>query len=92
MQDACGLNFVRSPSQMLQHLFNIVPSCQSMFDGSVQCLPQNLSIPFSPQWPLQVPLTMPHYYKSWFLKMFKLIILSVFTNGHVHLTKGQGFE
>jgi hypothetical protein len=33
-----------------------------------------------------------HYYKSWFFKRFKLTNLSFFTNGHVHLTKGQGFE
>jgi hypothetical protein len=56
MQDAYGLNFVGSPSQTFQHPFNIVLSCQSTFDGSIQCLPHNLGIPFLPQWLLQVPL------------------------------------
>jgi hypothetical protein len=59
MQDACGSDSIWLLSQMLQHLFNIVFSYQSTFDGSVQCLPRNLGILFLPQWLLQVPLTMP---------------------------------
>jgi hypothetical protein len=31
---------------------------QSMFDGSIQCFPQNLGVFFLPQWPLQMPFTM----------------------------------
>ncbi len=48
MQDACGSNYVWSPSQMFQHLFDIVLSYQSTFDGSIQCLPRNSNVLFSP--------------------------------------------
>jgi hypothetical protein len=58
MQDACGSNYVWSPSQMFQHLFDIVLSYQSTFDGSIQCLPRNSNVLFSPQWSLWVLLTM----------------------------------
>jgi hypothetical protein len=44
---------------MFQHLFDIVLSCQSTFDGSVQCLPKNLGTPFQPKWSLLMPLVVP---------------------------------
>ncbi len=56
IQDACNSNFIWSPSQMFQHFFDIVPSYQSTFDGSIQCLPQNSNVIFLLQWPLWVPL------------------------------------
>jgi hypothetical protein len=59
MQDGCGSNFVWSPSQMFQHLFNIIPSYQSMFDGNIQCFPQHSCVNFPPQWPSQMPFVVP---------------------------------
>jgi hypothetical protein len=59
VQDAYGLNFVWLPSQMLQHLFDIVPSYQSTFDGGVQCFPWNSNIFFLLEWPLRMPLVVP---------------------------------
>jgi hypothetical protein len=43
---------------MLQHFFDIIPSSQSTFDGSIQCFPRNLGVPFLLQWPLQVFIVM----------------------------------